>query len=431
MPIAANRLAFAVLILALATPGGADDVAGSWQAEFDTQIGRQKYRFELKIDGGKVTGKAISDIGGEKRETELTEGKIAGDEISFVEPLSFQGNALRIAYTGKIAGDQIRFTRRVGDFATEEFVARRGAAPVSGAPSPSARSPRRPGMPPQIELGPDDKPAYPPAPAGFDAPREGIPKGKIESVTYDSKEVGIPRRMVVYTPPGYSTDKKYPALYLLHGIGDMETTWWKEARAEVILDNLLADGKVSPMIVVMPNGRADKNMTPRTPWNQQGPAFAVFEKELFEDVIPFVESHYSVQADRERRALAGLSMRGAESQLRAEPSRCLRMGRRLLVSAQHPFRRATCPGSGRGRQATQAAVDLLRRQGRVDAHQPEYPQVFERETGPARLARRFRRPHPRSLAQRPVLACPTPFPMTCETAAWRVQLACLCPLMTR
>ncbi len=165
---------------------------------------------------------------------------------------------------------------------------------------------------PRIELGPDDKPAFPAAPKGFDATREDVAKGKVETVAYDSKTVGGPRKMVIYTPPGYSSEMKYPVLYLLHGIGDVETTWWKGGRANVILDNLLSEKKITPMIVVMPNGRSSKTMTARTPWDQQGPAFELFEKELFADVIPFVESHYSVKADREHRAIAGLSMGGGQ-----------------------------------------------------------------------------------------------------------------------
>jgi enterochelin esterase-like enzyme len=102
-------------------------------------------------------------------------------------------------------------------------------------------------------------------------------------------------------------------LYLLHGIGDEETGWWKKGSADVILDNLLAERKAVPMIVVMPNGRAAKDVTVRTPWGQQAPAFAAFEDDLLKDLIPYVESHYSVKADREHRALAGLSMGGGQS----------------------------------------------------------------------------------------------------------------------
>jgi enterochelin esterase-like enzyme len=157
----------------------------------------------------------------------------------------------------------------------------------------------------------------PPAPKGFDARRDGIERGKLETVEYDSKTVGIKRRMVIYTPPGFSNDAKdtkYPVLYLLHGIGDDETGWWKKGSADVILDNLHADKKVVPMIVVMPNGRASKDPPPANVFDRsQFDAFANFEKDLLNDVIPYVESHYPVPADREHRALAGLSMGGGQS----------------------------------------------------------------------------------------------------------------------
>jgi enterochelin esterase-like enzyme len=102
-------------------------------------------------------------------------------------------------------------------------------------------------------------------------------------------------------------------LYLLHGIGDDEQHWCEKGSADAILDNLHAGGKVEPMIVVMPNGRAAPGMTARTPWNEQGPAFAAFERDLLEDVIPYIESHYPVKSDRRQRALAGLSMGGGQS----------------------------------------------------------------------------------------------------------------------
>ena len=304
----------ATAVIACAMGVQAATCNGQWKAEFDTQVGRQKYLFELKVEGERVTGKAVSEIGGEKRETNLQEGKLSGEEISFVEMLDFQGNSLRITYTGKLAGDEIKFTRKVGEFATEEITAKRVAAAAANSNAAPARADSSAGRRrPRIELGPDDKPAFPAAPLGFDVRRDNVTRGKIEAVSYDSKIVGIKRQMIVYTPPGYSAAEKYPVLYLLHGIGDMETTWWKEGHADTILDNLHADAKLTPMIVVMPNGRADKDMTSRTPWGEQGPAFERFEKELFEDVIPFVESHYSVKASRDHRAIAGLSMGGGQS----------------------------------------------------------------------------------------------------------------------
>lgn len=164
-----------------------------------------------------------------------------------------------------------------------------------------------------IVLGPDDKPAFNEPPAGFKVVREGIPRGKLELVEYDSTTVGTQRKMNVYTPPGYSSDRKFPVLYLLHGIGGDESEWQRFCRPEVILDNLIADGKATPMIVVMPNGRAQKNDRAQGDVFASAPAFAVFEDDLLNDVIPAIESRYSVKADREQRALAGLSMGGGQS----------------------------------------------------------------------------------------------------------------------
>src|SRR4051794_13426976 len=90
------------------------------------------------------------------------------------------------------------------------------------------------------------------APKGFDTKREGIARGKIETIEYDSKTVGGKRKMVVYTPPGYAPTNKYPVFYLLHGGGDNENGWREKGAADIILDNLYADKKLVPMIVVMP-----------------------------------------------------------------------------------------------------------------------------------------------------------------------------------
>ena len=99
----------------------AADVTGKWTASFDTQVGQQNYTYQLKVDGAKVTGTASSQNG----ETELLEGKIDGDKITFVENLVYQGMTIRIEYTGTISGDEIKFSRKVADFATEELIATR------------------------------------------------------------------------------------------------------------------------------------------------------------------------------------------------------------------------------------------------------------------------------------------------------------------
>ena len=134
-----NLRFFFAIIIALPCLSLAADVTGTWKAEFDTQIGVQKYTYTLKQASSTVTGKANSDIGGEKREIDLKEGKIDGEKISFVELYTFQGNEVRIVYTGKFSGDEIKFTREVGDFAKEDLVAKRVATP---APENSKSAPK-------------------------------------------------------------------------------------------------------------------------------------------------------------------------------------------------------------------------------------------------------------------------------------------------
>jgi hypothetical protein len=113
---------FSLALLLLATaPASAAGVAGKWTASIDTQIGVQEYTYTFNLEGTKLTGTAKSQFG----ETQITEGAVNGDEISFVENLNFQGEPLRIVYKGKIAGDEIKFNRKVGEVASEDFTAKR------------------------------------------------------------------------------------------------------------------------------------------------------------------------------------------------------------------------------------------------------------------------------------------------------------------
>lgn len=159
----------------------------------------------------------------------------------------------------------------------------------------------------------DDIGSFAAPPDGFDTRREGIDHGKLEMVEYDSTTVGIKRKVMVYTPPGCSKDRRYPVLYLLHGIGGDENEWARGGSPNVILDNLFADKRAVPIIVALPNGRAAKDVTTRDPIPKQSPAFAAFEKDLLIDLIPFIEKTYSVKTDRESRAMAGLSMGGGQA----------------------------------------------------------------------------------------------------------------------
>lgn len=312
----------------------AADVTGTWKAEFETQRGLQKYTFNLKQDGANVTGKANVEMTDQKREAEFKEGKVDGDTVTFVETLDAQGNELRITYTGKLSGNEIKFTRKVGDFGSSEATAKRDPVPAQAAAADGrgGRGGGRGGFGGPITLGPDDKAAFPNPPDGFDKVRESAAHGKLERVDYDSKTISAKRWMEVYTPPGYSADKKYPVLYLLHGIGGNERHEWTgtnsgQGGAAIILDNLNADKKIEPMIVVFPNGNATTNAAAggggrgRGGFGGGGDPAALggdgwgknFEGDLLNDIIPFIESHYSVQADREHRAIAGLSMGGGQS----------------------------------------------------------------------------------------------------------------------
>jgi len=143
-----------------------------------------------------------------------------------------------------------------------------------------------------------------------------IPHGTVQSVAYKSKSLGTDRKMMVYTPPGYEqSTSRYPLLYLLHGAGSDETSWTRSGKAEVILDNLLADGKLKPVVVVMPFGFAAQ----RAPGTGRGDAAENkmqregFLSDFLEDVMPFVDSKYRVIADRDHRAIAGLSLGGAQA----------------------------------------------------------------------------------------------------------------------
>lgn len=154
-----------------------------------------------------------------------------------------------------------------------------------------------------------------PATEGFDKAQPGIATGKVDSIVYESASVGARRTALIYLPPGYNTQTKYPVLYLLHGIGGDEREWLHGGVPHIVLDNLYADQKVQPMIVVMPNGRAMPN--DRATGNIMAPdkvqAFAHFEQDLLGDLIPHIERTYPVIAHRDSRAIAGLSMGGGQS----------------------------------------------------------------------------------------------------------------------
>ena len=144
-----------------------------------------------------------------------------------------------------------------------------------------------------------------------------VPHGAVALVNYYSKSLGKFRRMHVYTPPGYEMNSnKYPVLYLHHGANESDDSWWTVGRAGFILDNLIADGKAVPMIIVMPNGHT--NQIPPTEAASDVAAGGErrpdeYPNDFLTDIMPYTESHYRVIADREHRAIAGLSMGGGQT----------------------------------------------------------------------------------------------------------------------
>jgi hypothetical protein len=106
-------------------PAFAADISGKWITTIQTGIGQMNYTFDFKVQGEKLTGKAVMSMGNNCSESELADGSVKGDEISFVETLKVQGQELRAEYKGKISGDEIRGSRQVGSYGTEDFVAKR------------------------------------------------------------------------------------------------------------------------------------------------------------------------------------------------------------------------------------------------------------------------------------------------------------------
>lgn len=145
-------------------------------------------------------------------------------------------------------------------------------------------------------------------PAYYDA--RPVPHGAVTRHIYHSDVLGGEREIFVYTPPGYTASRKYPVLFLLGGSGEVAPNWGLEGRANFIMDNLLAEGKAVPMVIAMPNNQVVHRSHPK----HTELTFKLFEAELRQHLVPFVEKNYSVRTDRHGRALAGLSMGGRHTQ---------------------------------------------------------------------------------------------------------------------
>jgi enterochelin esterase-like enzyme len=156
---------------------------------------------------------------------------------------------------------------------------------------------------------------------------KNVPHGQLRENQYFSKTSNSVRRVYIYTPPGYDNNsKKYPVLYLQHGMGENETGWGNQGHANLIMDNLIAEGKATPFIIVMENSAVDLSGMPRRPrpgstpgQGAPGPSMnsfnfaGQFERILIDDLIPYVESNFRVIADQKHRGMAGLSMGGMQT----------------------------------------------------------------------------------------------------------------------
>jgi enterochelin esterase-like enzyme len=167
---------------------------------------------------------------------------------------------------------------------------------------------------------------------GDDYSIHDVPHGNVTRTWYASAQYKTDRRLTVYTPPGYETGKnKYPVLYLLHGSGGDEEAWISLGRLSTIMDNLIANGKIVPMIVVMPNGNAAKQAAPGETKenftykpgmsNTLGNSVPGSYELSFDEIVKFTDSRYRTKAEKSQRALAGLSMGGSHS---------------IVISANHP-----------------------------------------------------------------------------------------------
>ena len=372
--------------------GAAADAAGTWQGEFDSPRGHQKYQFDFKIADGKLEATAAAEMGDQKRDVEFIEEKIDGNTISFAEIRKIQDREMRIEYTGKVTEKGIAFVRKVGDFGSAEFEAARvGPPPAAAGPVPSPtnisgqefpkihpdgkvtfrlKAPEAKsvalnyGQPHPMEkdaegvwtitFGPialgfhyytflvDGANVCDPAgetfygmgrmASGIEIPTPGedwwqtkdVPHGEVRERRYFSKTTEAWRRIFVYTPPDYdaATAARYPVLYLQHGGGEDERGWPVQGHMADIMDNLIADKKAEPMIIVMASGYARKpGEAPNAmrPPGGGGPPrdlnamFATLDDVFMKDLIPFVDKTYRTKTERENRAMAGLSMGGMQT----------------------------------------------------------------------------------------------------------------------
>jgi enterochelin esterase-like enzyme len=246
--------------------------------------------------------------------------------------------------------------------------------PQGAAQAPQARAASAPaaGRAEQMQLSSatplaetENLDVYPAAPEGFNIARDNIPHGEVKVVEYDSKTLGLRRMLRVYTPPGYTPDRKFPVLYLHHGLGNTSTEWTQRARTPIIVDNLLADKKIQqPFIIVFPSGNATATMADEKQGDRTQESYGSrYQDDLLKEIIPFVESRYSVYTDRNHRAIAGdVDGRRPDIEHWPDQPRQVRLDRLRCRRPEHSAAGRTHYRSV-GPQAAEAAVALCRQPG--------------------------------------------------------------------
>lgn len=202
----------------------------------------------------------------------------------------------------------------------ELMLAALAAAASAWAQEPEGQSEARAKLQRAVTLAADDVRAFDKPAAGFADPDPALPasqRGQLVEFSYDSTAVHARRQALVYLPAGYTPERRWPVLYLLHGIGGNPHEWTGYVRATAILDRLIATGRAQPMIVVLPNGRARPDDRPppaaETFTTEHIATFARFEADLLESLIPAIDARYATRAEAGQRAIAGLSMGGGQA----------------------------------------------------------------------------------------------------------------------
>ncbi len=231
-----------------------------------------------------------------------------------------------------------------------------------------------------VSRGPDD----------IHANRPGIPHGTVSTVYYDSPVSGGPRRLHLYLPPDYEKGKDYPVLYLIHGGGDDDAAWPTVGRANFILDNLIADGKAKPMVVVFPNGGVNGNLQ-QVPEPDKDP----FIPELMTVILPYIEANYRVSKLPEHRALAGLSRGGNQTAyIGMTHTGAVPLPRhfQLWISESSGVRGNAWPLHPPGRRPLEAGLFRIRQPGPREARGGERPENVRPPWHPIPIGRNSRRP---------------------------------------